>query len=70
MEQMLDIHEFSGTMTYETNMGLETIDFAYNLMISPEGDEDLVELAAKAIAQFIVEEHIDHGIASSVATYN
>lgn len=70
MEQMLDIHEFSGTMTYETNIGLETIEFAYNLIINPEEDEDLVELAAKALAQFIVEEHIDHGVSSSVANYN
>lgn len=59
---MLNCHEFSGTMTYETNLGLESIDFAYSLILSPDADEDLIEMAAKSIAQFIVDENIDsHG---------
>lgn len=56
---MLNAHEFSGTMTYETNLGLESIDFAYSLVLGPDADEDIIETAAKAIAQFIVQENID-----------
>lgn len=57
---MLDVHEFSGTMTYETNFGIETVDFAYNLFLAEDSDPNLVENAAKAIARFIVAEHIEN----------
>lgn len=63
---MLDLHEFSGTMTYETNLGLESIEFAYSLVLAPDADEELIETAAKALAHFIVNETIDHeGISST-----
>ena len=56
---MLNAHEFSGTMTFETNLGLETVDFAYSLILGPDADENILEQAGKAIAQFILKETID-----------
>jgi hypothetical protein len=56
---MLDVHEFSGTMTYETNYGVESIDFAYNIFVAEDADPDLIEDAARSIARFIVMGHID-----------
>lgn len=56
----LNCHEFSGTLTFETNLGLESVEFAYNLILSPEADEEILEKAAKAIAQFIVTEEIEN----------
>jgi hypothetical protein len=67
---MLDVHEFSGTMTYETNLGLESMDFAYSLILSEEAEEELIESAAKALATFIVKEHIDRGFESSFYNEN
>lgn len=68
--RMLDVHEFSGTMTYESNLGMETMDFAYSLMLAEDADTDLIESAAKALATFIVAEHIERGFGSSFYNEN
>lgn len=69
-EHMLNLHEFSGTMTFETNLGLESIEFAYSLLLAPDADEDLIEDAAKSLAKFIVDEHIDKGFGTTHYSQN
>lgn len=61
MFSMLDLHEFSGSMTFETNLGIESVDFSYNLFMAEDSDPELLEYAARAIAQLIVRDTIDKG---------
>lgn len=64
------VHEFSGTLTYETRLGVESFEFAYNLITNPAADEDQLENAAKAIAHFLFQEYLDSDPPSSVYNSN
>jgi hypothetical protein len=60
----LQVHEYLGTMTFETNLGIESKELAFSLIIAPDADMDLLEFASKSLAEIIVRDTIDRTTSS------
>lgn len=55
----LELHEFSGTVSYETLDGEESMPFGFELLVSEDADPELLKGAAKILAGTILIHQLD-----------
>jgi len=54
---MLDCYTFEGKVSFMTFMGPEEHPVAFTLLVAPDADLSLHNMAGKAICQFLINEH-------------